>query len=130
MKLKKIINTQRQRRTWRVRKAVRGVRRASATERAANTQARGLPVDRREAGKTLVSVSSRDKSVRGQLKSGDNCEAAAAVGKLIAEKAKAAGISLACFDRGACKYHGRVAALANAAREAVCNFKQGLSCKK
>jgi large subunit ribosomal protein L18 len=75
-----------------------------------------------EAGKTLVSVSTRDKAVRDQFTSGDNCDAAAKVGKLAAERAVAAGITKVCFDRGAYKYHGRVAALANAAREGGLQF--------
>ena len=74
------------------------------------------------AGKTLVSASARDKSVRGDVGNGGNCDAAAAIGKAIAEKALAAGIQIAAFDRGPYKYHGRVAALANAAREAGLKF--------
>ncbi|MCA9263561.1 MAG: 50S ribosomal protein L18 [Planctomycetales bacterium] len=68
------------------------------------------------ASKTLVSASSVDKSAG--LKGGANCDAAAAVGKVVAERALAAGIKAVCLDRGPYKYHGRVAALADAAREA------------
>lgn len=73
-------------------------------------------------GKTLVSASTRDKSVRDQLKAGGNCDAAALVGKLVAEKAAEAGIKTAQLDRGHNKYHGRVKAFADAAREAGLTF--------
>jgi large subunit ribosomal protein L18 len=70
------------------------------------------------AGKTLVSASSKDKALRDQIAYGGNCESAAAVGKAIAEKALEAGIKAVRLDRGHSRYHGRVAALAEAAREA------------
>jgi large subunit ribosomal protein L18 len=68
------------------------------------------------AGTTLVSASSAEKS--SALKSGGNLAGAKAVGQLVAERAKAAGISKVVFDRGGYIYHGRVKALADAAREA------------
>ena len=68
-----------------------------------------------EASKTLVSASSIDKELK--LENGSNVEAAAAVGKSIAEKATKAKITKVVFDRGGYLYHGRVEALANAARE-------------
>ena len=70
------------------------------------------------AGKTLASASTRDKDLRGDVKAAGNADAAGAVGKAIAEKVIAAGIKDVRFDRGPYKYHGRVAALADAAREA------------
>jgi large subunit ribosomal protein L18 len=70
------------------------------------------------SGRTLAAASTRDTALRGQLKYGGNCQAAAAVGKAIAEKALEAGIKAVRLDRGHAKYHGRVAALADAAREA------------
>ena len=73
-------------------------------------------------GHTLVAASTRDKSVADALKSNTNTDAAKAVGAAIAAKAKAAGISDVVFDRGGYKYHGRVQALADAAREAGLNF--------
>ncbi len=73
-------------------------------------------------GKTLAAASSLDKQLSGKLKSGANQDAAQAVGKAIAERAIAAGIKAVCFDRGPYRYHGRVAALANAAREAGLSF--------
>ena len=66
----------------------------------------------------MASATTRDSSLRGDIKYGGNCEAASIVGKAIAEKALAAGIKAVRFDRGHNKYHGRVAALADAAREA------------
>ena len=73
-------------------------------------------------GHTLVAVSTRDKSVADSLDSNTNIDAAKAVGSAIAAKAKAAGITDVVFDRGGYKYHGRVQALADAAREAGLNF--------
>ena len=69
-------------------------------------------------GKTLASASTRDKAVRADVSQGGNCDAAATIGKLIAEKASAAGIKTVKLDRGHNKYHGRVKAFADAAREA------------
>jgi large subunit ribosomal protein L18 len=71
---------------------------------------------------TLVSASSRDKEVRQTLKTGGNVAAAKVVGKVLAERAKAAGISQVAFDRGGYAYHGRVKALADAAREGGLRF--------
>ncbi len=73
-------------------------------------------------GKTLVSASSIDKETRKQTKGGGNVATAKVIGKMIAERAKAAGISQVVFDRGGYKYHGRVEALAQAAREAGLKF--------
>ncbi len=73
-------------------------------------------------GHTLVAASTRDKSVADALGSNTNTDAAKAVGAAIAAKAKAAGITDVVFDRGGYKYHGRVQALADAAREAGLNF--------
>jgi large subunit ribosomal protein L18 len=73
-------------------------------------------------GKVLASASSADKTVRGGLKNGGNIEAAAVVGKLIAEKAKQAGVEAVAFDRSGYRFHGRVKALAEAAREAGLKF--------
>ncbi len=68
-------------------------------------------------GRTLAAASSLDKGLKTELKAGGDKEAASAVGKLIAERAIAAGVSKVVFDRGAYLYHGRVKALAEAARE-------------
>ncbi|MGH7037637.1 MAG: 50S ribosomal protein L18 [Stellaceae bacterium] len=70
-----------------------------------------------EAGRTLAAASSLDKDLRASLKTGADVAAAKAVGRLLAERAKAAGVERVVFDRGAYLYHGRVKALADAARE-------------
>lgn len=75
-----------------------------------------------QTGTTLVSASTRDKDFRGDLASSGNCDAAAKVGKLIAEKATANGIKKVQLDRGHNKYHGRVKAFAEAAREGGLQF--------
>ncbi len=74
------------------------------------------------AGRTLVSACSLDKDLREKAKTGADCAAAAAVGKLVAERAKAAGIAKVVFDRGGYLYHGRVKALADGAREGGLEF--------
>ncbi|NDH61026.1 MAG: 50S ribosomal protein L18 [Alphaproteobacteria bacterium] len=73
-------------------------------------------------GLTLAAASSLDKDVKGKLKTGADKGAAAEVGKLIAQRAVAAGVKEVVFDRGGYIYHGRVAALANAAREGGLSF--------
>ena len=70
-------------------------------------------------GVTLAAASSNEKEFEGL---GSNCEAAAKVGKLIAERAKLKGIENVCFDRGGYLYHGRIKALADGAREGGLNF--------
>jgi large subunit ribosomal protein L18 len=74
------------------------------------------------AGKTLAAASSANSDVRGELVNGGNVAAAKKVGAAIAERAKAVGIKAVAFDRGGRKYHGRVKALADAAREAGLSF--------
>jgi large subunit ribosomal protein L18 len=74
------------------------------------------------SGRTLVSASSIDKESKKNLKGGGNVASAKAVGKFVAERAKAAGVDKVVFDRGGYKYHGRVKALADAAREAGLQF--------
>ncbi len=69
------------------------------------------------AGRTLAAASTLEKALRGELRTGADKDAAVAVGKLIAERAKEAGVTEVVFDRGAYLYHGRVKALADAARE-------------
>ena len=72
--------------------------------------------------KVLASASTSEAEVRKELPNGGNTKAAAVVGKRIAEKAKAAGVSIVAFDRSGFAYHGRVKALAEAAREAGLKF--------
>ena len=75
-----------------------------------------------EGDKVLVSASTLQKDVRGELKTTGNNEAAKAVGRIIAERAKEKGIAKVAFDRSGFMYHGRVKALAEAAREAGLEF--------
>lgn len=72
--------------------------------------------------KVLASASTLEAEVRKELKNGGNVAAAAVVGKRIAEKAKAAGVTTVAFDRSGYKYHGRIKALADAARENGLSF--------
>src|SRR5262245_52573733 len=73
-------------------------------------------------GRTLASASSNTEATRGEIKYGGNVKAATVVGKKLAEAAKAAGIDKVAFDRGHYKYHGRVKALADGAREGGLQF--------
>jgi large subunit ribosomal protein L18 len=73
-------------------------------------------------GETLASASSLEKEMRGSAKTGANIEAAKAVGKLVAERASAKGVKDVVFDRGGYLFHGRIKALADAAREGGLNF--------
>jgi large subunit ribosomal protein L18 len=74
------------------------------------------------AGRTLAAASTREEQLRGEIRYGGNKTAAAAVGKAIAARALAAGVQEVVFDRRDYKYHGRVAALADAARQAGLKF--------
>lgn len=73
-------------------------------------------------GRTLVAASTLDKDIKAGGKSGSTAEAAASIGKLLAERAKAANVEAVVFDRGSYLYHGRVKALADAAREGGLQF--------
>ena len=75
-----------------------------------------------EGDKVLASSSTLDADVKSTVKNTSNIDAATAVGKTIAEKAKAAGVTSVAFDRSGFKYHGRVKALADAAREGGLEF--------
>jgi large subunit ribosomal protein L18 len=118
----KAIGRQRQRRSFRVRKRTRGTAdrpRLCVTRSHRNITAQVIDD---LAGKTLASASTADKDLAKKLKYGGNAGAAEAVGKIIAERAVKAGVSEVSFDRGQCKYHGRVAALAEAARAGGLKF--------
>jgi large subunit ribosomal protein L18 len=118
----KAVGKQRARRAFRVRKRTKGTPerpRLCVTRTLRNIS---VQVIDDIAGVTLASASTVDKALAKQIKYGGNAAAAVAVGKAIAEKASAKGVTQVCFDRGSCKYHGRVAALANAAREAGLQF--------
>ena len=74
------------------------------------------------AGRTVAAASTVDRELRAGLAFGGNKAAAEAIGKAVAERARAAGITKVCFDRGQFRYHGRVAALADGARAAGLEF--------
>ena len=75
-----------------------------------------------EDGSVIVSASTLDKDIRSEVKYSGNIDAAKAVGKAVAERAKAKGVEAVAFDRSGYKYHGRVSALADAARESGLQF--------
>lgn len=113
---------QRRRRGFRVRKRTRGTEDRPRLSVARSHKHISAQVIDDLSGRTLASASTLDKEISGSLKSGANQNAAQVVGKAIAERALAAGIKAVCFDRGPYRYHGRVAALANAAREGGLSF--------
>jgi large subunit ribosomal protein L18 len=112
---------QKKRRTWRVRKSITGT--AERPRMSVFRSHKHLYVQLIDdgSGRTLCAASTSESDL-SDVKYGGNVKAAAAVGRVIAEKAKAAGISKVSFDRGPYKYHGRVASLAAAAREAGLSF--------
>ncbi|HUS40201.1 MAG: 50S ribosomal protein L18 [Pirellulales bacterium] len=116
------VGKQRQRRRFRVRKGIRGTgdRPRLCVSRSHKHIYVQLIDD--EAGKTLAAASTMDKEIASSVKYGGNSQAAETVGKVIAERAKAAGIEQVAFDRGHCQYHGRVASLAEAARKSGLKF--------
>lgn len=117
-----LINKQRKRRTGRVRRRIReGSSRARLTVFRSGKHVSAQVIDD-VAGRTLAAASTQQKEVASGLKSTASVEAAKAIGKLIAERALAAGVTEVTFDRGHFRYHGRVAALAGAAREAGLKF--------
>ncbi len=75
-----------------------------------------------QSGRTLCSAGTQSKSLAGDLKYGGNCKAAEKVGQVLAERARMQGIRKVAFDRGGMRYHGRVKALAEAARKAGLEF--------
>ncbi len=114
--------TGREKRHRRVRKRVRGTAerpRLCVFRSARHTYAQIVDDD---AGRTFVSAGSHERELVPEGTSRSNVGAAAAVGKAIGERAKAAGISQVVFDRGGCIYHGRVRAVAEGAREAGLEF--------
>jgi large subunit ribosomal protein L18 len=122
MNKNKHLNVQRQRRTYRVRKTARG-----STERPRLTVYRShknlaCQIVDDSTGQTLVAAGTQDQDLRQSVKYGGNKAAAEAVGRALAARALEKGIKQVCFDRGHYRYHGRVAALADAAREAGLSF--------
>lgn len=122
MNKQKEISNQRRRRRHHVRNKVRGTAERPRMCVQRSLKHIGCQIIDDLAGKTLVSASTLDRDLRDQVQYGGNKDAAAIVGKAIAEKALAANIKEVRFDRGHANYHGRVAALADAAREAGLTF--------
>jgi large subunit ribosomal protein L18 len=112
----------RTRRHARVRKSVSGTQVRPRLNVFRSSQHISAQVINDLAGHTLAAASDADKALAGDLKGKNKSERAAVVGKAIAERAKANGVDLVVFDRGGYKYHGRVQALAEAAREAGLGF--------
>jgi large subunit ribosomal protein L18 len=121
MKVQERIAKQRWRRRNHVRNRVRASGRLRLSVFRSNKHISAQIIDD-DAGRTIVSASTTEKDLGGVGKPAGNVEAAIRIGKTLAERAKAAGISQVAFDRGACSFHGRIAALANAAREGGLDF--------
>ena len=122
MKQRELVNVRRLRRQRHVRKRLHGTteRPRLAVFRSSKHIYAQLIND--DNGTTLASASTLDPEVRGSTPYGGNKTAAAVVGRVVAERAKQAGIDKVCFDRRSYKYHGRVQTLADAAREAGLSF--------
>jgi large subunit ribosomal protein L18 len=120
--LRKTINKQQVRRSFRVRRRLHGTatRPRLSIHRTLTNFACQLIDD--DSGRTLAAASTKSQAFRSQMKYCGNCEAAAKLGAIIAEKAIQAGIKTVAFDRGHRKYHGRVAAFADAARQGGLEF--------
>ncbi len=114
-----LFNRRRQRTRFKLRQAAKGRARLSVFRSSKHIYAQ--VIDDLE-GRTLAAASTLDAGIKGDLKTGADKAAATAVGKLIAERAKAAGVGQVVFDRGAYLYHGRIKALADAAREGGLDF--------
>jgi large subunit ribosomal protein L18 len=122
MRQQKLKNVRRWRRQNRVRNTVRGSAEQPRLSVCRSNKHVYCQVIDDESGKTLAAASTRDKSLREKIKNGGNCAAAKIIGAAIAERALAAGVLRVKFDRGRYKFHGRVAMLANAAREGGLKF--------
>ncbi len=122
MNHERALSRQRKRRQFRVRKRIRGTAMRPRLTVFRSHKHMYVQVIDDSVGRTLAAAGTGDKDLRGELRYGGNQTAAQAVGKAIAERALAAGIKQVAFDRGTCKYQGRVQALATAAREAGLKF--------
>ncbi len=121
MKASVRVSKSRVRRKHRIRNRVRASKRPRLTVFRSNLHIYAQIVDDQQ-GRTLVSAASTEKSVGGSGSDQGNVDAARRVGKAIAERATQAGITQVAFDRGEYRFHGRVAALADAARESGLEF--------
>ncbi len=109
-------NIERLRRSRRTRHQIKKVQAVRLTVHRSNGHIYAQVIDA-TGSKVLASASTVEPDVRKDIKNGGNVDAAALIGKRIAEKAKAAGVEAVAFDRSGYRYHGRVKALADAARE-------------
>ena len=122
MRLDKKISKQRLLRAFRVRNKLRGTSsRPRLSIHRSNKHVYAQVIDD-VTGRTLASASTAEKSLCPAGTNGGNVAAAKTIGKAVAERAVQAGVKDVCFDRGQYRYHGRIAALADAAREAGLNF--------
>ena len=119
---RKLVETRRLRRQRHVRKRLHGTTARPRLAVFRSSKHIYAQVINDDDGTTLASASTLDATIRGDAAYGGNKAAAAIVGRVIAERAKEAGIDKICFDRRSYKYHGRVQALADAAREAGLQF--------
>ena len=122
MNHERAIRRQRQRRKFRVRKRIHGTAvQPRLTIFRSHRHISAQLIDD-ASGQTVASASTADKKMHKKIAYGGNIDAATVVGKAIAERAQQAGVKACAFDRGRCKFHGRIAALADAAREAGLHF--------
>jgi len=123
MRAERIKSDRQARRVRRVRKKISGTPQRPRLAVSRSHRSIHAQVIDDSSGRTLCAASSQGKELRGQIGSyGGNRQAAAVVGKALGEKARALGIETICFDRRGRKYHGRIKALAEAAREAGLKF--------
>ena len=118
MKDKKISRLRRSKRT---RAKISELKAVRLTVNRSNTHIYAQVIDA-SGSKVIAAASTADKLLRADIKNGGNVKAATVVGKAIAERAKQAGVEIVAFDRSGYRYHGRVKALAEAAREAGLKF--------
>jgi len=116
------ISRQRLRRRRRVRRRIRGDAEKPRLSVSRSHKHIGVQIIDDLDGRTLASASTQEKIVARKIQYGGNRDAATEIGRIIAERASKIEIKHVCFDRGSYKYHGRVAALAEAAREAGLSF--------
>jgi large subunit ribosomal protein L18 len=122
MNTRKLKLVRRERRKGRIRGQVRGTPERPRLTVSRSHKNIGAQLIDDTVGRTLCAASSSNKGLRDQIKDGGNCKAAAMVGQILAERARMHGIKQAAFDRNGYKYHGRVKALAEAARKTGLSF--------
>lgn len=120
--LRRVIEARRERRQKRVRKKLHGTLERPRLAVFRSSKHIYAQVINDDEGRTLAAASTLDPEIKSQMAYGGNKAAATLVGRVVAERAKRAGIDKVCFDRRSYKYHGRVQALAEAAREAGLQF--------